>query len=76
MEALLDAKKAGKIRFIGFTGHKDPLIHLRMLEVAAAQRVPLRRRADAAQRHGRALPQLRAHRCCRCWCRTRSACWA
>ena len=26
-----DAKKAGKIRFIGFTGHKDPDIHLRML---------------------------------------------
>jgi aryl-alcohol dehydrogenase-like predicted oxidoreductase len=34
-EALLEAKKAGKIRFIGFTGHKDPLVHLRMLEVAA-----------------------------------------
>src|SRR5690349_15436175 len=33
--ALLDAKKAGKIRFIGFTGHKDPRIHLYMLEVAA-----------------------------------------
>ncbi len=35
IEALLDAKKAGKIRYIGFTGHKDPLVHLRMLEVAA-----------------------------------------
>ncbi len=35
MEALLEARKAGKVRFIGFTGHKDPLIHLRMLEVAA-----------------------------------------
>ncbi len=35
MEAFLDAKKAGKIRYIGFTGHKDPLVHLRMLEVAA-----------------------------------------
>jgi predicted aldo/keto reductase-like oxidoreductase len=34
MEAFLEAKKAGKIRFIGFTGHKDPLVHLRMLEVA------------------------------------------
>ncbi len=33
-EAMLDAKKAGKLRFIGFTGHKDPLVHLRMLEVA------------------------------------------
>jgi aryl-alcohol dehydrogenase-like predicted oxidoreductase len=35
LEALVEAKKAGKIRFIGFTGHKDPLVHLRMLEVAA-----------------------------------------
>ncbi len=34
MAAVLEAKKAGKIRFIGFTGHKDPLIHLRMLQVA------------------------------------------
>jgi predicted aldo/keto reductase-like oxidoreductase len=34
LEAFLDAKKAGKIRFIGFTGHKDPLIHLRMLSMA------------------------------------------
>jgi predicted aldo/keto reductase-like oxidoreductase len=32
--ALLDARKAGKIRYIGFTGHKDPHIHLYMLEVA------------------------------------------
>jgi predicted aldo/keto reductase-like oxidoreductase len=36
MEAMLEAKKAGKLRYIGFTGHKDPLIHLRMLEIAAA----------------------------------------
>jgi aryl-alcohol dehydrogenase-like predicted oxidoreductase len=36
LEALLAAKKAGKIRYIGFTGHKDPAVHLRMLEVAAA----------------------------------------
>jgi uncharacterized protein len=35
MEAALDAKKAGKIRFIGFTGHKSPDIHLKMLETAA-----------------------------------------
>jgi aryl-alcohol dehydrogenase-like predicted oxidoreductase len=34
MEAVLAAKQAGKIRFIGFTGHKDPQIHLYMLEVA------------------------------------------
>ena len=35
-EALLDAKKAGKIRYVGFTGHKDPSVHLRMLEQAQA----------------------------------------
>ena len=35
IEALQEAKKAGKIRYIGFTGHKDPVVHLRMLEVAA-----------------------------------------
>jgi aryl-alcohol dehydrogenase-like predicted oxidoreductase len=38
MEAALEAKKAGKIRYIGFTGHKDPDIHLRMLEVARAHK--------------------------------------
>jgi uncharacterized protein len=31
-EALTAAKQQGKVRFIGFTGHKDPSIHLRMLE--------------------------------------------
>src|ERR1700682_4582337 len=35
LAALMDAKKAGKIRYIGFTGHKDPAVHLRMLDVAA-----------------------------------------
>ncbi|HWN99471.1 MAG TPA: aldo/keto reductase [Blastocatellia bacterium] len=33
--ALLEAREAGKLRYIGFTGHKDPRIHLHMLEVAA-----------------------------------------
>ena len=32
--ALIEARDAGKIGFIGFTGHKDPHIHLHMLEVA------------------------------------------
>jgi len=35
MEAFMQAKQAGKIRYIGFTGHKDPRIHLYMLEAAA-----------------------------------------
>jgi len=35
MEAVLEAKKAGKIRYIGFTGHKNPAMHLNMLETAA-----------------------------------------
>ena len=34
MEAVLEAKKAGKIRFVGFTGHKSPDIHLKMLATA------------------------------------------
>ncbi len=31
IEALDEAKKQGKVRFVGFTGHKDPDIHLKML---------------------------------------------
>lgn len=36
IEALLEARDAGKARYIGFTGHKDPAVHLYMLEVARA----------------------------------------
>ena len=36
--ALQAAQKAGKIRFIGFTGHKSPEIHLKMLAAADAHR--------------------------------------
>ena len=36
MEAALAARKQGKVRFIGFTGHKSPDIHLKMLETAFA----------------------------------------
>jgi uncharacterized protein len=34
MEAATEARKSGKIRFIGFTGHKSPDIHLKMLDTA------------------------------------------
>ena len=36
MDAVLEAKKQGKIRYIGFTGHKSPDIHAKMLETAFA----------------------------------------
>jgi predicted aldo/keto reductase-like oxidoreductase len=36
MEAMLEAKKAGKVRYIGFTGHKSPEIHLKMIETCLA----------------------------------------
>jgi aryl-alcohol dehydrogenase-like predicted oxidoreductase len=35
LEAVLEAQKAGKVRFIGFTGHKSPDIHLKMLATAS-----------------------------------------
>jgi aryl-alcohol dehydrogenase-like predicted oxidoreductase len=35
--ALIEARQAGKLRYIGFTGHKDPRAHLYMLEVAEQQ---------------------------------------
>jgi predicted aldo/keto reductase-like oxidoreductase len=36
LEAVLEAKEAGKLRYIGFTGHKSPEIHLKMLATASA----------------------------------------
>ncbi len=45
MEALTEARKAGQTRHLGFTGHKSPDIHLKMLETAAAHRF----RFDAVQ---------------------------
>jgi predicted aldo/keto reductase-like oxidoreductase len=44
-EALMDAKKAGKIRYIGFTGHKDPDIHLKMVNMGLQHGFPF----DAVQ---------------------------
>src|SRR5713101_2108381 len=37
LKAVLAAQRAGKIRYVGFTGHKSPAIHLNMLETARAQ---------------------------------------
>ena len=34
IEAVVEAQKAGKVRFIGFTGHKSPDVHLQMLATA------------------------------------------
>ena len=45
IEALVEARKAGKTRYLGFTGHKAPSIHLKMLETAAAHQF----RFDAVQ---------------------------
>jgi aryl-alcohol dehydrogenase-like predicted oxidoreductase len=36
IEALTEARRAGKVRFVGFTGHKSPAIHLAMLDAAGA----------------------------------------
>jgi uncharacterized protein len=36
IHALVEARTAGKIRYIGFTGHKNPDVHLKMLKVADA----------------------------------------
>src|SRR6266446_536878 len=36
IEAMIAARKAGKARFLGFTGHKSPRIHLKMLDTAQA----------------------------------------
>src|SRR5579885_1410650 len=34
LEGVMAAQKAGKVRYLGFTGHKDPYVHLRMLDMA------------------------------------------
>ena len=58
LEAALAAKAAGKVRYIGFTGHKDPAYHLHMIEVAR-HADSHSNGADAAQRDGRAFQELR-----------------
>ncbi|HET8925341.1 MAG TPA: aldo/keto reductase [Candidatus Acidoferrum sp.] len=39
LEAVLEAKKAGKVHFVGFTGHKSPDVHLKMLDTAASHKL-------------------------------------
>ena len=41
MEAVVEAREKGKIRYIGFTGHKSPEIHLKMLDTAFAHKFTL-----------------------------------
>ena len=65
LEAPLAAKQAGKVRFIGFTGHKDPLVHRRMLEVADQARFPFRYRADARSTSWTRISAVLRIRCCR-----------
>ncbi|MGD1020243.1 MAG: aldo/keto reductase [Verrucomicrobiia bacterium] len=45
IEALVESQKAGKTRFLGFTGHKSPDVHLKMLDAATAHNF----RFDAVQ---------------------------
>lgn len=66
--ALVEARKAGKVRHIGFTGHKDPRIHLYMLEVArehgfelASAQMPL----NVMDAHFRSFGQLVVPECVR-----------
>jgi hypothetical protein len=70
-EAVEAAKKAGKVRYVGFTGHKDPLVHLRMLEVAASTATtstPPRCRSTCSTPTSAASPTSPCRRCCaRAW---------
>ena len=56
IEALDEAKQKGMVRFVGFTGHKDPALHLEMLSYG----YPFDSVPDAPQLLRRHLPQLRA----------------
>ena len=58
VEALDKARQQGKVRFVGFTGHKDPDLHL----ADAGARLPVGRLPAAAQLLRRVVSQLRAAR--------------
>ena len=76
LEGALEAKNAGKIRYIGFTGHKDPLIHLRTFDVAKQHafhfdtvQMPTQRRMDAHFRSfaKQVIPVAEAEGTGACW---------
>ena len=75
-EAIVEAKKQGKVRYIGFTGHKNPDIHLKMLHTAFAHNFTF----DSVQMPLNVMDahfnSFREEGACRCWSSTRSACWA
>ena len=60
IEALDQAKQQGKVRFVGFTGHKDPALHLRMLSYGYPVRHACRCRSTASTRPSAAS----SSRCC------------
>ena len=59
LEAVQQAQKAGKVRHIGFTGHKSPEIHLKMLSTAAAHHFTFDAVQMPLKRHGPSLQQFR-----------------
>ena len=59
IEVLQQARKEGKIRFIGFTGHKAPEMHLNMIETAAKHGFPFRHHADACECAGLPFREFR-----------------
>lgn len=63
--ALVAAKAAGKLRYIGFTGHKDPEIHLHMLQVADNYGFKFATGSDAVKCDGRTLSEFRQAGCTR-----------
>jgi len=70
IEALVKAKQQGKVKYVGFTGHKDPRLHKRMLRPG----FPVRCDSVPDQRVRRAIPQLPIDRVARsCEARHRRA---
>jgi uncharacterized protein len=69
LEAFVQAKKQGKVRHIGFTGHADPAVHQR----SARQLRRMGNRAASGKPDRSALPQLSSTPSCRTFVRRGSA---